>query len=107
MKIIQQGKKKFSLNFAVNRCLVNNNDIMNDWKSIANFIKCFCFWISFISRKLAIEILKIKDPDFYEWEAHIFFDDCMEPDESRNEFQVRRASYFKSCNIFESSIGIL
>ena len=35
-----------------------------------------------------MKILDVEDPDFYEWETHIFFDDCMEPDDSGYEFQV-------------------
>ena len=35
-----------------------------------------------------MKILEVDDPDFYEWETHIFFDDCMEPDDTGYEFQV-------------------
>ena len=33
-------------------------------------------------------MLDVNDPDFYEWETHIFFDDAMEPDDTGKEFQV-------------------
>lgn len=35
-------------------------------------------------------MLQIEDPDFYEWETHIFFDDAMEPNDEGNEFQVNQ-----------------
>ena len=35
-----------------------------------------------------MKILEIQDPDFYEWETHIFFDDAMEPDDKGINFQV-------------------
>lgn len=34
------------------------------------------------ARFLAKKILQINDPDYYEWETHIFFDDAFEPDDS-------------------------
>ena len=40
------------------------------------------------ARFLAKKILDINDPDYYEWETHIFFDDAMEPDDSGKEFVV-------------------
>ena len=43
-----------------------------------------------------MKILEVDDPDFYEWETHIFFDDCMEPDDTGYEFQV---SYKISCYV--------
>ena len=41
-------------------------------------------------RKLAMKILDVQDPDYYEWTTHIFFDDCMEPDDSGYEYQVEQ-----------------
>eukprot|EP00095_Tigriopus_kingsejongensis_P011454 maker-scaffold271_size230452-snap-gene-0.8 protein:Tk11454 transcript:maker-scaffold271_size230452-snap-gene-0.8-mRNA-1 annotation:"isoform b" len=32
----------------------------------------------------------INDPDYYEWETHIFFDDCMEVTDDREHFQVNQ-----------------
>ena len=49
-----------------------------------------------ISRKLAKTFLDFEDPDFYDWETHIFFDDCMEPDNSGNELQVSSDGLFLS-----------
>ena len=28
----------------------------------------------------------MNDPDYYEWETHIFFDDAMEPDDEGKDF---------------------
>jgi chitin synthase len=34
------------------------------------------------ARRKAQEYFGIKDPDYYEYEGHIFFDDCMDSDEN-------------------------
>ncbi len=34
------------------------------------------------ARRKAQEYFGIKDPDYYEYEGHIFFDDCMDTDEN-------------------------
>ena len=44
---------------------------------------CYC-------RFLAKSILGVNDPDYYEWETHIFFDDAFEPDDSGKEFVVNQ-----------------
>ena len=36
----------------------------------------FCFY-NCSKRRLAQKYFGVNDPDFYEWETHIFFDDCM------------------------------
>ena len=36
------------------------------------------------ARRMAQEIFKVVDPDYYEFEAHILFDDCMELDDKFN-----------------------
>ena len=43
-------------------------------------------------RFLARSILDVNDPDFYEWETHIFFDDAFEPgpEELGNPRQVNQ-----------------
>ena len=33
-------------------------------------------------------MLGVNDPDYYEWETHIFFDDAMEPEDDGNDFVV-------------------
>lgn len=38
------------------------------------------------ARKLARNMFKADDPDYYEWETHIFFDDAFEPDDSGKHF---------------------
>ena len=40
-----------------------------------------------------MKILDVQDPDYYEWTTHIFFDDCMEPDDSGYEYQVWYLQY--------------
>ena len=47
-------------------------------------------------RKLAKKILDVQDPDYYEWTTHIFFDDCMEPDDTGYEFQVQYCTFLSS-----------
>merc|ERR1719402_1883447 len=43
------------------------------------------------ARFLAKKILEIDDPDFYYWETHIFFDDCMEiSDDDPDEMVVNQ-----------------
>lgn len=37
-----------------------------------------------------VKQLDIEDPDYYEWETHIFFDDCMEPTDDRKNVQVNQ-----------------
>ena len=53
-----------------------------------------------------MKILEVDDPDFYEWETHIFFDDCMEPDDTGYEFQVSHKISFYAlmhiCNYINS-----
>ena len=39
---------------------------------------------------MKMKILDVQDPDYYEWTTHIFFDDCMEPDDSGYEYQVKQ-----------------
>ena len=36
----------------------------------------------YVARNLARKMFKANDPDYYEWETHIFFDDAFEPDDS-------------------------
>ena len=52
-----------------------------------------CLLFLSYSRKLAMKILDVQDPDYYEWTTHIFFDDCMEPDDSGYEYQVWYLQY--------------
>ena len=40
------------------------------------------------SRRIARLYMDVKDPDFYEWETHIFFDNCFELDKSEGEMKV-------------------
>ena len=35
-------------------------------------------------------MLGVNDPDYYEWETHIFFDDAMEPEDDGNDFVVNQ-----------------
>ena len=45
------------------------------------------------ARKLALNILNVDEQhlDFYEWETHIFFDDCMErSDDEKDEMIVNQ-----------------
>ena len=51
-----------------------------------------CVWVSFLLlyRHIAKDMLQVEDPDFYEWETHIFFDDAMEPNDEGNEFQINQ-----------------
>ena len=43
------------------------------------------------ARRLAMKMLEVTDPDYYEWETHIFFDDCMERSaEVKDEFIVNQ-----------------
>ena len=87
MKIIRQGKMK-----CFKFCSKPLFNFTNVSQSVENLLMSFLIWL--ILRKLAIKILEVQDPDFYEWETHIFFDDCMEPadtmepDESKYKFQV-------------------
>ena len=39
-----------------------------------------------IPRRFARSRLDVNDPDYYEWETHIFFDDAMEPDDEGKDF---------------------
>ena len=39
-------------------------------------------------RRILRDELALMDPDYYEWETHIFFDDAMEPDEDGTDFVV-------------------
>ena len=40
----------------------------------------------YVARNLARKMFKANDPDYYEWETHIFFDDAFEPDDSGKHF---------------------
>ena len=40
------------------------------------------------SRRIARLYMDVKDPDFYEWETHIFFDNCFEMDKEEGEMKV-------------------
>jgi chitin synthase len=42
------------------------------------------------ARNLAKKILNTQDPDYYEWETHIFFDDAFEPDDSGHHREVNQ-----------------
>lgn len=42
------------------------------------------------ARFLARKMLNINDPDYYEWETHIFFDDAFEPDDTGRQSQVNQ-----------------
>ncbi|TRY63908.1 hypothetical protein TCAL_11841 [Tigriopus californicus] len=42
------------------------------------------------SARQMVKQLELKDPDYYEWETHIFFDDCMEPTDDRKHSQVNQ-----------------
>jgi chitin synthase len=43
------------------------------------------------ARRIAMKVLDVSDPDYYEWETHIFFDDCMERSaEVKDEFIVNQ-----------------
>ncbi len=43
------------------------------------------------ARQIAMKVLNVTDPDYYEWETHIFFDDCMErSSEVKDEFIVNQ-----------------
>ena len=45
----------------------------------------------YFSRFMARKVMDIDDPDFYEWQTHIFFDDCMErSSEVKDEFIVNQ-----------------
>ena len=45
----------------------------------------------YFSRFMARKVMSIDDPDFYEWQTHIFFDDCMErSSEIKDEFIVNQ-----------------
>ena len=46
--------------------------------------------MDYSARRLATKYLQVVDPDYYEWETHIFFDDAMEPDDSGKEFVVNQ-----------------
>ena len=48
-------------------------------------------------RHMAREHLKIVDPDYYKWETHILFDDCMELSDNNEE---------KIVNKFVKQLGI-
>ena len=43
------------------------------------------------ARRIAMRVLSVTDPDYYEWETHIFFDDCMErSSDVKDEFIVNQ-----------------
>ena len=63
--------------FFSSKVIIDNQDIGFDFTVILSYF-----------RKLANKILDVQDPDYYEWTTHIFFDDCMEPDDSGDEMQV-------------------
>ena len=48
----------------------------------------------YAARRHARKFLGINDPDYYEWETHIFFDDCMK--KSKLEKVMEGIKYFKS-----------
>ncbi|CAH1795257.1 unnamed protein product [Owenia fusiformis] len=64
------------------------------------------------ARRLAQEHFGIKDPDYYEFEAHIFFDDCMEQTEDDkfipNQFVKQLCALMgrAACSVHESSVDI-
>ena len=43
-----------------------------------------------VARHLARKVFKAQDPDYYEWETHIFFDDAFEPDDNGKDFVVNQ-----------------
>ena len=63
----------------------NTQEMTEMFKSIFRIDEDYC--ARFIARKH----LDIDDPDYYEWETHIFFDDCMErSSEVKDEFIVNQ-----------------
>ena len=52
--------------------------------------KC-AFLIPFSKRRLAQKYFGVNDPDYYEWETHIFFDDAFKkgPPDAPDEKPVR------------------
>ncbi|CAH1797404.1 unnamed protein product [Owenia fusiformis] len=64
------------------------------------------------ARRLAQDAFGIKDPDYYEFETHIFFDDCMEQTEDDkfipNQFvkQLCELIVRAACSVHEMSVRI-
>ena len=52
-----------------------------------------------------MKILDVQDPDYYEWTTHIFFDDCMEPDDSGYEYQVEQINTMAYYSFFQFSFS--
>ncbi len=44
--------------------------------------------MDYSSRRIAQKIFKVIDPDFYEWETHILFDDAFELGDNDEEEQI-------------------
>ena len=62
----------------------NSEEMIEMIKSIFRMDEDYC------ARQLARSILKVEDPDNYEWETHIFFDDAFEPDDSGKHREVNQ-----------------
>lgn len=63
----------------------NTQEMAEMLKSIFRIDEDYC------SRFVARKFMSIEDPDFYEWETHIFFDDCMErSSDVKDEFIINQ-----------------
>ena len=51
-----------------------SNDVLTIMDSL-NFNQCYSY-LCYSKRRLAQKYFGVNDPDFYEWETHIFFDDA-------------------------------
>ena len=50
------------------------------------------------SRRILRKHFKVKDPYYYEWETHIFFDNCFKFDKDEKEWKVLRITQAFSIN---------
>ena len=62
----------------------STEEIIEMLKSIFRMDEDYC------ARKMASKVLQVNDPDNYEWETHIFFDDAFEPDDEGYDRQVNQ-----------------
>jgi len=46
--------------------------------------------MDYSARRLAQKYLQVIDPDYYEWETHILFDDAFELGDNEEEEQVKK-----------------
>ena len=51
-----------------------SNDVLTIMDSL-NFNQCYSY-LCYSKRRLAQKYFGVNDPDYYEWETHIFFDDA-------------------------------